>query len=327
MGVQSDPSSWGTILFNSCGTPAPRAADRFSHGLRGKFQSEALNDSLDWSPLDSGRGPTDDWRLAQIAARFLETPGRKPFFLTCGFSRPHLPWYAPKEYFDLHPLGQITPPPVKTADLSDLPLAARSIVGGARDFNTLRASGHWLAAVQAYLACCSFADACVGQVLAALDSSPYRENTVVVLFSDHGFHLGEKGHLEKRTLWEESTHVPLIIRVPGVTSGARCPAPVSLLDIYPTLAELCGLNVNQQLDGHSLGPLLMDPNLAWPWPAISTYYHGSHAVRSRRYRYIRYAGGGEELYDHALDPNEWSNLIYDRSYAGVKEALAPWLPA
>lgn len=328
VGKLADPASWGSVLYSSCGTPSPPVADRYRHGLKGKFMSGPLNDQFDWCPLEGGRRATDDWRLAETTSRFLMKPGREPFFLTCGFSRPHLPWYAPSEFFDMHPLDQISLPAIKAGDLNDLPLAARTIVSGGKDFNTLRASGQWLSAVRAYLACCSFMDACVGRVLTALDDSPYRNNTVVVLFSDHGFHMGEKGHLEKRTLWEESTRVPLIIRVPGLsTAGVRCPAPVSLLDIYPTLTELCGLPNEQPLDGHSLGPLLMAPKLAWPWPAVTTYHHGSHAVRSSRYRYIRYVGGGEELYDHALDPNEWDNLADVRNYTKVKEALAPWLPS
>ncbi len=326
-GKFADPASWDAVLFGSCGTPSPPPADRYRHGLRGKFRASGLNTGLDWFPLQGGRAATDDWRLASTAARFLRRPGRGPFMLTCGFSRPHLPWYAPQEFFDLHPLSSVQLPRTLSGDLDDLPQAARLIVSGGKDFELLRDSGYWRHAVRAYLACCSFMDACVGRVIEALENSAYRDNTAVVLLSDHGFHLGEKNHLEKRTLWEESARVPLIVRAPGQTlRGGRCAAPVSLLDIFPTVNEVCGLSSRGDLEGRSLGPLLREPGRGWPWPAVTTYHHQSHAVRSARYRYIRYASGDEELYDHQTDADEWHNLAGDARYAAVKEALAPWLP-
>ena len=146
-------------------------------------------------------------------------------------------------------------------------------------------------------------------MLAALDQSPYRENTIIVLWSDHGFHLGEKRHWEKFALWEKSTRSPFIVVDPAATtSGSVCRAPVSLLDLYPTLIELCGLEAYDELEGNSLIPLLRDPGAPWDRPALMTYGQGNHAVRNNRWRYIRYADGSEELYDHDSDPEEWFNL-------------------
>ena len=143
----------------------------------------------------------------------------------------------------------------------------------------------------------------------ALDNSSIANNTVVVLWSDHGFHLGEKDHIEKFALWEKTNHVPFIISAPGVTQpGSRCEQPVDLTVLYPTLLELCGLKSKTKCDGTSAVPLLRDPHALWPYPAISTYGKGNHTIRTKHWRYIRYADGSEELYNHDDDPNEWANL-------------------
>jgi arylsulfatase A-like enzyme len=167
----------------------------------------------------------------------------------------------------------------------------------------------------------------VGRVLEALDESPYAEDTIIVLWSDHGLHLGEKLHWRKSTLWEESTHVPLIVVAPGVThAGGVCSRSVSLMDVYPTLIDLCGLGPVSALEGKSLVALLKDPKASWDQPALTTSGYLNHALRSERWRYIRYANGSEELYDHHKDPLEWTNLAEDPDYRIVKEELAQWLP-
>jgi len=325
-GKWSDPASWDEYYNGAGGTPPPPESVRFSHGLRGKFTARNLNKEFDWGPLDLDLEGTGDGQTAARAASFLSRGGQGPFFLACGFFRPHLPWYAPYRFYDKHPISSIRYPDIKADDLDDVPMAGKAIAG--RDFDLLWQSGQWLNAVQGYLASCSFTDACVGMVLDALDASEYRDNTVVVLWSDNGFHLGEKQHLEKLTLWEESGRTPFVIRAPGVArAGGRCPHPVSLVDIYPTLLELCGVPARSDLDGRSLARLLRTPSSPWPWPAVTTYSHGSHAVRAGKYRYIRYGGGGEELYDHTVDPNEWRNLAKERAFASVKQQLAAWLPA
>ena len=180
--------------------------------------------------------------------------------------------------------------------------------------------------VHAYLACVSFADMCVGTVMDGLNSGPNKDNTIVVLWSDHGFHLGEKQKWAKRTLWEESTRSPLIMAGPGIETGPSCPAAVSLLDIYRTLIDLCGLKKNPLLEGVSLMPQLKDPKASRDIPAITTSDYENHAIRTKDWRYIRYANGAEELYDHRTDSDEFINLANNPKYKATKQSLARWLP-
>jgi arylsulfatase A-like enzyme len=163
-------------------------------------------------------------------------------------------------------------------------------------------------------------------VLDALDASGVASNTVVVLWSDNGWHLGEKDITGKNTLWERSTRVPLIFAGPGVMKSARCTQPAELLDLYPTLLELCGLPAKSGLEGHSLMPQLKDPQTPRLWPAITTHNVGNHSVRSERWRYTRYADGSEELYDMPADPNEWTNVVANPKHQEVIRDLAQWLP-
>ena len=185
----------------------------------------------------------------------------------------------------------------------------------------------WKQAVQGYLASVSFCDFELGRLLDAFDRSAYRDNTILVLWTDHGFHLGDKDTWEKFTLWAESTRVPFIVVAPGVTKpGVQCSRAVSLLDIYPTLVELAGLPVNPKNDGLSLVPLLKNPNAPRERPAIITNERNNHAIRNDRYHYIRYANGDEELYDMATDEGQWENLAADPKHAAVKAELVKWLP-
>jgi arylsulfatase A-like enzyme len=168
----------------------------------------------------------------------------------------------------------------------------------------------------------------VGRLLDALDASGRADRTIIVLWGDHGYHLGEKNRWRKMTLWNESLHVPFIIVAPGVTTpGATTRAPVSLMDIYPTLAELAGLAVPAHVEGRSLAPLLREPDQPWNLPVLSTYLYDNHSVVSENYRYIRYADGSEELYDIVSDPNEWTNLAGRRQYRSTVDELAAFLPA
>jgi arylsulfatase A-like enzyme len=186
---------------------------------------------------------------------------------------------------------------------------------------------NWHKAVQGYLASISFADACIGRLLEAFDKSKYADNTIIVLWSDHGWHLGEKQHWRKFALWEEATRVQLMITVPGMTEkNARCERTVSLLDIYPTLIDLCGLAEKPELEGRSLLPLLKDPEAPWDHPVVTTHGRDNHAVRSERWRHIRYKDNTEELYDHEHDSMEWHNLAADPHLADVKAKLAAHLP-
>jgi arylsulfatase A-like enzyme len=287
---------------------------------------EGLGDEFDWGPLPIGDSEYDDVLSVDYAVRFLREPQPNPFFLACGLLRPHLPWYVPQHFFNLYPEEAVMLPPVRDDDLDDVPKAGREISAFLReDFERVKAAGAWRRAVRAYLASISFADAEVGRLLDALEASGQAGNTFIVFWSDHGWHLGEKNHWHKSTLWEEATRVPFIIAGPGLRAGQTCVRPVGLIDIFPTLIKLCGLTTVSGLDGHDLGPLLRNPGAAWDRPAVIEYERGNAAVRSEQFRYIRYHDASEELYDHRTDPHEWANLASDPHYAGIKQELQKWI--
>jgi len=286
---------------------------------------KGLGHENDWGSLDLDESDYDDSRSADYAVRFLEQvdPGDS-FFLACGLFRPHLPWYVPERYFDLYPLEEIVLPRVKEDDLADVPSAGRAMAEARKkDLETIRAAGQHREAVRAYLASITYADAQLGRVLDALEKTGLSEKTVVTLWSDHGWHLGEKGHWHKSTLWEEATRVPFVIAAPDFPPG-RCRAPVSLVDLYPTLNELCGLAPIEAHDGLSLVPLMRDPQADWERPAVIQYRSGNVAVRSHRFRYIRYRDGSEELYDLEADPEEWENRAGKPEFAATRDRLAEW---
>lgn len=282
---------------------------------------------FDWGPLDVTDGAMGDGKVVAWVADQLQSPHDKPFFLACGLFRPHLPWYVPKAYFDLYPLDEIALPTVKAGDLDDIPAMGREMANPDGDHKRVVENGKWREAVQAYLACISFTDARIGQLMEAVAASPYRDNTLIVLWSDHGWHLGEKEHWRKFTLWEEATRNVLLFAGTGITPGQRCDNPVGLIDLYPTLTELCGLPPREGIDGTSLVPLLHDPAAPWERPALTTFGFNNHAVRTSKWRYIRYSDGTEELYDHESDEMEWTNLAGDVQYAAVKSELGKSMPS
>lgn len=273
----------------------------------------------------------------------------RPFFLGVGFIRPHTPLYAPKRFFDMFPRESIELPVIRAGDAADTHY--KDVFSpdrkGPKHFRLLKESYPTLeeglrAYIQAYLACVAFVDEQVGKVVDAVDSSGLRDNTIVLVTSDHGYNMGEKDFLFKNSLWEESGRVPLIIRASGVAkAGAVVERPVSLIDIYPTLVDLCGLNGETRknskgapLDGFSLKPLLIDPEAGqWGGPdAALTVIKADqrpsekieqhhYSVRTRRWRYILYNDGSEELYDHDSDPYEWTNLSGDVRCAETKAGL------
>jgi arylsulfatase A-like enzyme len=287
-----------------------------------------VSDYLDWRPIVAEDSALGDGQVVDWVARQIGAPASGPRFIAAGIYRPHQPWYVPQRWFDLHPLEATQLPPYKPDDLDDVPpIAVVSAFNSVESHDWIADTGHWQEAVQAYLASISYADAMVGRLIDALDASGRADRTIVVLWSDHGFHLGEKGRWTKMTLWEESLHVPFIVVAPGVTTpGTRTAAPVSLMDIYPTLVELTGLDLPQHVEGRSLVPLLEDPTQSWNHPVLSTYGYGNHSVVSDRYHYIRYVDGSEELYDLRSDPNEWTNLAGKRELEPVIRELAAWLP-
>ena len=298
--------------------PAP-AGHPFNglHGFQGEF---------DWGVLPGWKEEAyGDMAAVQYGREFLKREHDKPFFLAVGLWHPHIPMYAPQEYFDLYPPERVRLPEVPENDLDDVPEVAKKFATlRIEEHDRILREGKWRDAVRAYLACISFADRMIGYLIEALDRSAYAKNTVVVLWSDNGWHLGEKRHWHKTTLWQRSTHVPLILAGPGVeAAGTPRQQPVSLLDLYPTLLELCSLPPRTDLDGVSFVPLLKNP-AAPRNPAVSTLMRGNHAVISEKWRYIRYHDGSEELYDRKADPNEYRNLAASRDDA--KRALAKWIP-
>ena len=300
-----------------------------------KYQEGVDGQSLCWGALEKSDIPPEgmpDEQIADWVVERLKQIHDKPFFLAAGFIRPHVPFTAPKEFFDLYPLEDIVMPDVPDDEMDDIPLFGKAIaygtIQGGDHKNVLDVGpDYWREMVRAYLACVSFADAQAGKVLDALEDSPYAENTIVVFWSDHGQHLGEKRHWRKQALWEESTRVPLAFRLPKSVNGGRsCDRAVSLLDIYPTLLDLCNLPKVKGLEGTSLLPQLEDPAAGRTEPAISTWHYKNHAARSLNFRYIRYRDGTEELYDHRTDPNEHHNLAAEPGLARIKEKLGAYMP-
>ncbi|MCA9124819.1 MAG: sulfatase [Planctomycetaceae bacterium] len=286
---------------------------------------QGLGHENDWGSLGVPDNGYDDELTVEYAIRFLSQKQDRPFLLACGFFRPHLPWYVPQRFFHHYALDEIVLPEVPDDDLDDVPAQGLKFAEARRsDLEKIKGAGKWKHAVRAYLASITCADERFGRVLDALDQSPHAKDTIIVFWSDHGWHLGEKDHWHKTTLWEEATRVPLVISAPGHQPGV-CGQPVSLLDLYPTLNELAGLPAIETHDGVSLAPLLQNSQTAWNRPAVIEFQRGNTAVRSDRYRYIRYHDGGEELYDHQSDPHEWHNLAASNEHVVIKRELAEWI--
>jgi len=299
-----------------------------------KFVETPMNHPLvDWGVYPERDEQQNDWAIADWSIDFLADPERTgpdapPLFLATGFGRPHLPCFASQEWFDLYPAATTKLPPVRRDDRDDTPMFSWFLHWKLPEvrLSWLEREDEWMPLVRSYLASVSFVDSQVGRLLDALDASPIADDTIIVLFSDHGWHLGEKEISGKNTLWERSTRVPMMIIGPGLPRGQRCDQPVELLDIYPTLLDLAGLPARDELEGLSLRPQLDDP--ATPRrPAITTHNADNHGVRDVRWRYIRYADGSEELYDLENDPNEWTNLAGEPEHAATKARLAKHLPA
>jgi arylsulfatase A-like enzyme len=287
------------------------------------------NGSWDWGPFEKDDYEMGDGHTVKWAMEFLDRKYEKPFFLAVGLFQPHLPFYAPAKYFNQYLKQNIVLPKVLEDDLDDLPPAAAKIVkaGVDKNFKMVDECKELRAAVQGYLASISHADTLIGGLMQALDRSPYAENTIVVFWSDNGYHFGEKQRMGKRSLWERAAHVPLIVAAPGITKpGGRCDHPVDLMSLYPTLVELCGLPVKVENEGVSIVPLLKNPAAKWEHVALTTHTKGNHTICSDRWRYIRYANGDEELYNHEKDPEEWDNLADQSEYTSIKNKLSRWLP-
>lgn len=284
---------------------------------------------MDWGvwPPDNDDTSKGDYQIASWAVDQIKSqPKEKPFFLAAGFFLPHVPCYATQKWFDLYPDDDSVLPLIKPDDRDDTPRFSWYLHWTLPEprLQWTREAGQWRNLVRSYLACTSFVDSQVGRILTALEETGQAENTIVVLWGDHGWHLGEKSITGKNTLWDRSTRVPLIFAGPGVASGQRCSRPAELLDIFPTLCDLCGLPLLDQFEGISLGPQARDASAPRERPAITSHNQGNFGIRTEKWRYIRYNDGSEELYDMAADPNEWTNLASDRRE--VCRELARWLP-
>ncbi len=309
--------------------PTPSPLFTFDPMWDSPYGDGAIDGSIDFptSKIDfgpSGLPPEEDpdGLIVEFAKRKLNETHSQPFFLAPGFYLPHLPWRVPQRYLDLHPLEEIEVPAFRPDDLDDLSDAAKFNIDRFNIFETLRASGLWEEAVQAYQASISYVDDRIGQLMNELADSPYADDTVVTVWSDHGFHMGEKLHIRKFTLWERSTRVPMLLKLPAGESanGSTIDAPVALTDLSATVAELCGAELPGDYESDSLTPIIADPAVADDRPPVTTWKPGNYAVRRGDYRYIRYADGSQELYDHRVDLDEYNNLAVDAT-AEVNAAM------
>lgn len=283
----------------------------------------------DWGAYPAKDEQTPDYKIASWGIEQLKKEHDKPLFLGTGFYRPHVPHFAPQKWMDLFPIEEVQLPVTAEKDLKDLSPYAVNLTRLKHVSPThewVLENDEWKPLVQTYLACVAFVDYQIGRVLKALDESAYADNTIIVLYSDHGFELGEKERWAKRSLWENSTRVPMIIVAPGIEGGQVCKKPVELIDLYPTLLDLTGAEADPLHEGQSLVPLLKNPETDWPHIARTSFGPGNVAIKSERYRYIHYADGSEEFYDHNADPHELTNLIKKPSIGKIIDAHRMHLP-
>ena len=298
--------------------------DGFGKGIRGTHGRT----STDWGAFPEQDSLMPDHKSVDWVVKRLNRTYDKPFFMGLGFLRVHVPLYVPQKWFDLYPLGEIQTPPYFPDDLNDIPPVGRMINDLPMMPSTAWAkeSGEWKKIVQAYLACISYVDYELGRVLDALENSTHANNTVVVLWSDHGYRLGEKGTFAKHALWETATKAPLMFAGPNVPKGKKIDTPVEMLSIYPTLLELSGLPAYSRNEGNSLVNMMqhdVDTSDAY---ALTTFGMNNHAVKTNNYRYIQYEDGTEEFYDHNTDPNEWTNEASNPKYKEQIAVMKKYLP-
>lgn len=326
------PTDWDDYL--AAGASDPDDVENPGKGKGKKAAAAATSDSpndgvggIKFKPLNCEDKDMVDYATVSYCLKQLSQPHDKPLFLACGIKKPHMPWDVPKKYYDMYPLESIQLPKVIEHDLDDIPPAGVAMAKPKGDHAAILASGRWKDAVQGYLAAITFCDAMIGRLMDGFDKSAYKDNTIICLWSDHGWHLGEKEHWRKFALWEEATRAPFFMMVPGLTKpGGVCDRTTDYMNIYPTLCELTGLPIPPHVEGVSIRPLLENPNAAWERPAQTTHGFQNHAVRTEQWRYIRYADGSEELYNEQTDPLEWTNIAKDEHYAAVKTELAKSMP-
>lgn len=281
---------------------------------------------FDWAPLDIDDALIGDHQFVDAAIDYLARPQQKPFFLGVGLLRTHVAWYVPRRWFDLYDPTTLHIPEAPADDLDDLPPSGKSIALQFQFHRCITDQNLWASAVHGYLATISFVDAQVGRLLDALERSAHAANTVVVLWGDHGFHLGEKFHWHKQALWERATRVPFTVRAVGQTLGNSVEAPVSLIDLMPTVLDYAGIAAPYALPGRSLRTLMKDPAQPWDFPVLTTKDRYDYAIRTADWRYIRYRNGENELYDERTDPGEFRNIVSDPANAAVVSQLDGLMP-
>ncbi len=313
-----DPYSWNYTIN-------PRGRDKTDEGQIFSLRPGTFGATLSWLAAEGTDEEQTDGIAATEADRLLSQFAKEdiPFFMAVGLYRPHTPFVAPKSYFDAHPRGDISVPTVPEGYLDSLPVPARKSVTRRKEERNLDTK---LAkqAIQAYYASISFADAQIGRILESLDRNGLTENTIVLFTSDHGYHMGEHGHYQKTTLFENATRVPLVIAGPGVAKGSVAKSMAEMVDYYPTLADLAGLTIPKFVSGVSLKATLVDPTVVTRSSALSQYNEG-YSIRTKRFRYTEWgeAGqGGRELYDHQHDANEMHNLAEDPAMEQTCSELA-----
>ncbi|WP_120181455.1 sulfatase [Pelobium manganitolerans] len=293
-----------------------------------KFKWDKKGTSTDWGAYPKSETEMPDEHATQWAIAALEKSYNQPFFLSVGFIRPHVPWYVPQKWFDLYDPAKLHLPPYLATDKDDLPAITKQIDDWPMMPTTQWAieNNEWRNILQAYLACVSYTDYNVGRVLDALQKSKYADNTIIVLWSDHGYRLGEKNTFAKVCLWDRATKAPLIFAGPNIPQGKNVKAPVELVDIYPTLVDLAHLPAYSANEGFSLVSLFKTADKKWKHPAITTWGKDNHSIKTRDYRFIQYEDGSQELYDLKKDPNEWENLAKDKRYASIILKMKQLLP-
>ena len=322
------PGKNGDSLFQKPKDPKPP---------KGKNNFNAMSAPNDGYALDAPDEEMSDYKVAEWAKEQWNTVTDKPLLMTVGFFRPHRPLHVPKPWFEKFPLASIRRPvePAGIDDWDDMPEFARRLArthahkplhNGLSDHEYIVANKQWDATIRAYHASIAFVDGQIGRFLKSLKQNPRGRETYIMLVSDHGWHLGEKKHWCKGAIWEQTTRIPFIVSGPGIKAGTKCTQPVSLIDVYPSLVDLAGLDVPEWLDGASIKPQLSDP-LAPRGPAISSYGEGNTSIRTEHWRYIRYEDGSEELYDHRVDPNEWTNLANEPGQEKIRKKLSRMIPA
>ncbi|MCM2678549.1 sulfatase [Echinimonas agarilytica] len=333
--VQSDDASWHRQAVLDIGTGGEkeyRDENGYGKWLEGdyNYDDKPINSYLGrfgiWGPTDIKTEETGDYSVAKYCSDYMQEKHDKPFFLACGLFRPHSAQVAPREYFDMYPLEDIETPPHPEADIQDLPEIAKYNFSSTFAKRVIATDNQWAQAVQGYKASTTFADDMIGVILDGLKGSPYEDNTIVVLWGDHGWQVGQKYRWEKFSLWHQGTNTPMIIKVPGMKAQV-IEKPVSLLDIYPTIVKAANLDsVPEYLEGHDLEPLMKDPEASWSNAAVVTYEPNNHSVRREHWNLIQYSDGSIELYDHRNDEDEWHNLASDPQYKGVIDELKQWIP-